>query len=147
MNEILILLSMVPSIEAMWVSVYFLCSKQEFLLPFTIILNFISVLIFLKIIDAALLPEKIEKFLERRLNKKIIIFEKWFQRYGTIVLIVLIAMPFSGVGSFTGALIGRVFELNKKRLYLSVFLGISLSLLPSFIIAHSIHNYLGISCV
>lgn len=147
MNEVIVFLAMVPGIEAMWASVYFLCSKQEFLLPLAIILNFVSVFIFLKIIDKALLPERIEKFLERRLNKKIIKFEGWFQRYGSIVLIALIALPFSGIGSFTGALIGRVFELNKKKLYLSVLIGIALSLLPAFIIAHGIHNYLGISCI
>ena len=138
---------MVPGIEAMWTSVYFLCSSQFLLLPFTVIMNFIAVIIFIKIVDMALLPERIEKFLEKRLNKKIIKFERWFQSYGSIVIVAAIALPFSGVGSFTGAIIGRIFGLDKKKLHLAVFLGIVLSVLPAFIIAHSINNYLGITCL
>src|SRR3989344_6541655 len=145
MNEFVLLLSMIPGIEAMWASAYFICSSQFVLVPITVALNFFAVFVFLRLIDRALLPERIERFLQKRLDSKVRTFERWFQGYGMIVLIALVALPFSGIGSFTGALIGRVFGLSERKVFLSEFLGIALSLGPAFLIAHGVHNIFGIS--
>jgi uncharacterized membrane protein len=135
MNEIImVLLSMVPGIEAMWSSAYFFCAGQLFYLPLCILLNFSGVVVFIKIMDREMLPERIEKFLEKRRQKTAKRIESWFGRYGNIALFLLIAFPLTGIGSYTGAFIGRIFELKGAKFYLMILLAISFSLVFGFFI-------------
>jgi uncharacterized membrane protein len=140
-----VLLSAVPGIEAMWASAYLICAGSAQLIPFTIIVNFVSVSIFIKIVDTIRLPVKVEGFIARRVNSRIKKFEKWFGRYGYVILFVLISLPFSGIGSFTGAFIGRVLGLRKHVFYLYIFLGIAFSVVFAFLIAYGI-DIIGIKC-
>ena len=134
MNEWILLLSMVPAIEAMGASVYFFCSGQLLYLPLCVLLNFLGVFVFIKAMDRGMLPQRVEKFLERRREKAAKRIEGWFGRYGNIALFFLIAMPLTGIGSYSGAFIGRVFELKGAKFYLMILLAISFSLVFGFLI-------------
>ena len=68
--DLSILLAAVPAVEAMWTSVYLICTQKAFLIPLAILINFLAVFVFVKALDRALLPQRIEKFLERRVSKK-----------------------------------------------------------------------------
>lgn len=134
MNEWIMLLSMVPAIEAMGASVYFFCSSQFIYLPLCILLNFIGVVVFIKILDREMLPQRVESFLEKRRQKAAKRIENWFGSYGNIALFFLIALPLTGIGSYTGAFIGRVFELKGARFYLMILVAISFSLVFGFLL-------------
>jgi uncharacterized membrane protein len=134
MNEWIILLSMVPGIEAMGASVYFFCSGQLLYLPLCIILNFLGVLVFIKAMDRGMLPQRVERFLERRRERAAKRIENWFGRYGNVALFFLISLPLTGVGSYTGSFIGRVFELKGARFYLMLLAAISFSVVFGFFI-------------
>jgi uncharacterized membrane protein len=134
MNEWIVLLSMVPGIEAMWSSAYFFCSGQPAYTILAILLNFASVVAFVKLLDMGMVPKRIEGFLEKRRKKAMERAEKWFKKYGNVVLFLLIAMPFTGVGSYTGSFIGRVFELKGLKFYLMVLSAISFSVAFGFLL-------------
>lgn len=136
---------MVPGIEARGASIYFLCSNQYVFIPLTIALNFFAILVFVYLLDSARIPGRIERFLENRAKKKAKLLEKWFSKYGNLAVFLLIALPSTGIGSFTGAFIGRVFELSGRKFYLVILLAIILSLIPSVLIAYGI-NIFGIKC-
>jgi uncharacterized membrane protein len=137
MNEWIVLLSMVPAIEAMGASIYFFCSGQLIYLPLCIILNFLGVAVFIKAIDRGMLPQRVGKFLERRREKAAKRIEGWFGKYGNAALFLLIAMPFTGIGSYSGAFIGRVFELKGVKFYLTILAAISFSLVFGFFIGRA----------
>ena len=134
MNEWIVLLSIVPGIEAMWSSAYFFCSGQPAYILLAILLNFAGVVAFVQLLDRGMVPKRIESFLERRRKKAMDMAEKWFMRYGNAVLFLLIAMPFTGIGSYTGSFIGRVFELKGARFYLMILAAISFSVIFGFLI-------------
>ena len=149
MNILFLLLSIVPAIEARGAAFYFICAGSEylaFILLAAVMLNFAAVIVFLKLLDRAMIPGRIERFLDNRVNKRIKRIESWFKRYGNLAIFLLIALPSTGIGSFTGAFIGRVFELRGKIFYLSVLAGIALSLVPAVLIAYGI-NILGVCSV
>jgi uncharacterized membrane protein len=81
-----------------------------------------------------MLPQRVEGFLEKRRQKAIKRIEGWFGKYGNIALFLLIALPFTGVGSYSGAFIGRVFDLKGAKFYLMILAAISFSLLFGFLI-------------
>ena len=145
MNLLFLLLSAVPAIEARGSSIYFLCSSQPMLVPLTVLINFLAVVAFIKILELGKVPNLIESFLERRAGKVFERVERWFERHGNLAVLLLIAIPSTGVGSFTGAFIGRSLGLRNRVFYLSIFLGITLSLAISFPIAYAL-NMLYITC-
>jgi uncharacterized membrane protein len=146
MDEIIaLILAIVPGIEAMWSSTYLICSNAINLIPFSILINFVGVVIFITIIDNFGLPKKLEHFLVKRAGNRISKFEKWFARYGYIILLLLVGLPLTGVGSYTGAFIGRTLGLRKHTLYIAVFLGIVISAMFAFLLAFGI-DLIGVKC-
>ncbi len=145
MELIFLLLSAVPGIEARGSSIYFLCSQNYAFIPLTVMINFIAILVFIRLLEMARVPRRVERFLERRAKKRVDFIEKLFEKYGNMAIFLLIALPSTGVGSFTGAFIGKVFELKGRLFYVSILLAIIFSLLPSLLIAYGI-NIIGIRC-
>jgi uncharacterized membrane protein len=146
MNEIIaLLLAAVPGIEAMWSSAYLICANAADLIPFSIAINFIAVLAFLWVIDRYGLPAKVEHLLAKRAGARIKKFEKWFARYGYVILLALIGLPLTGIGSYTGAFIGRTLGLKKHTLYATIFAGIVVSALFAFLIAFGV-DVIGVKC-
>lgn len=140
-----VLLSAVPGIEAMWTSVYLICSQNSYLIPLAVIINFISVSIFTKLLDASKIPKTVSNYLENKLNKKMKKIENLSNKYGSYAILILIGLPLSGIGSFSGAFIAKVLGINGGKLYIVIFLGIIMSLAPAFLISHGI-SILGIKC-
>lgn len=127
---------MVPGIEAMWSSSYFFYSSQLLYVPLCVLLNFLGVLAFVKILEKGMLPQRVERFLERRKEKAVKRIESWFQKYGNFALFFLIALPFTGIGSYTGAFVGRVFELKGMAFYLMILGSICLSVAFGYFIGY-----------
>jgi uncharacterized membrane protein len=138
-------LSIVPGLEARFSALLLLCQGHAWLIPLSVILNFAAVLLFVKLLDYSLLPKRVERFLEKRLEKRAEMIENWFEKYGSFFLFILIALPSTGVGSFTAAFIGSVFELRGWLFYISLFLGIIVSILPVLALIHGI-NFAGLGC-
>ena len=115
------------------------------LVPLTVILNFIAVAVFIRLLELGKVPNVLESFLERRAGKAFDRVERWFERHGNMAIFLLIALPSTGIGSFTGAFIGRTLGLRSRVFYFSVFFGIALSLVISFPIAYLL-NMLYITC-
>jgi len=145
MSLFFLLLSAVPAIEARGASIYFLCSGQWVFVPVTVAINFIAVLLFLKMLDMGRVPNRIESFFRRKAGRAFRRAEKLFERYGNIAIFLLIALPSTGIGSFTGAFIGRSLGLKGRVFYFSVFMGIVMSLAIAFPIAYML-NMLYITC-
>jgi uncharacterized membrane protein len=142
---IFLLLSMIPAIEARGATVYFVCSNQVIFIPAVIVLNFIGVLFFLFIIDRVSIPKKINMWLKRNLNKKKQKADSWFAKYGNLFIFLLVGLPSTGIGSYSGALLGRIFGLRGKVFYLTLIGGIIISLLPAVVLGLGI-NLLGFTC-
>ncbi len=145
MSEYSVFLSLVPGIEAMWTSAYLICSSRYSLIPLAVVLNFISVFVFIKLLDASKLPSIVNKFLEQKIYKKMNKLENWFNKYGSYAILLLISLPLSGIGSFSGAFIAKVFGISGFKLYSIIFISILLSLVPAFLISYGI-NIIGITC-
>ena len=50
-------------------------------------------------------------------------FRKFIERYGSLALLVLIAIPFTGMGCWLGAMLARIMHLDKKRAAVGIFIG------------------------
>jgi len=144
-ETISVLLAAVPGIEAMWASAYLICAGALALVPLAILINFAAVVIFVHVVERVGLPARLERFLEHRVNSRVKRFEAWFSRYGYAVILVLVALPLSGIGSYTGAFIGRTLGLRRPVFYVCIFLGIVVSVLFAFLIAYGI-NVIGVTC-
>lgn len=129
-----LLLSIIPGIEARGTSLYLLCSQNLSLIPFAVVLNFIGVFVFLKLLEKLLIPTRIENFLKRKTHGKIKKAEKLFEKYGDFAIFLLISIPSTGIGAYSGAFLGKVLGLKGWVFYLAIFLGILFSLLPLILV-------------
>lgn len=145
MDLIFLIISAVPGLEARASTVYFVCSNSYYLIPVAIIINFIAVIVFIKLMDKFGLPFALERFLKKRLSKKMDKIENWFRKYGDVAIFLLIALPASGVGSYSGAFLGRIFGLKGKKFYLSILLAIAASIIPALFLGYGI-TMLDIKC-
>ena len=50
-------------------------------------------------------------------------FRKYIEQYGSLALLVLIAIPFTGMGCWLGAMLARIMKLNKHRAAICIFIG------------------------
>ena len=50
-------------------------------------------------------------------------FRKYIERYGSLALLVLIAIPFTGMGCWLGAALARIMKLNKLKAAVCIFIG------------------------
>ena len=48
--------------------------------------------------------------------------KKYMDRYGCLALLVLIALPFTGLGCFFGAVLARIMHLDKNRSAVCIFI-------------------------
>lgn len=146
MNELIsILIAAVPGVEAMWASAYMLCNNTPLLIPLAIFMNFLGVVVFITLVEHWKMPDRVESFFRKRSKNALLRFEKWFTGYGFFVLFVLIALPFTGIGSYTGAFIGRTLGLRRIKLYAVVLCGIALSVVFAYMISYGV-DLIGFHC-
>ena len=48
---------------------------------------------------------------------------KYVERYGSWALLVIIAIPFTGMGCWLGAMVARIMRLDKNRAAIGIFIG------------------------
>ena len=48
---------------------------------------------------------------------------KYIDRYGCVALLMIIAIPFTGMGCWLGAIVARVMKLNKLKSAICIFIG------------------------
>ncbi|MBS3056770.1 MAG: hypothetical protein J4473_05040 [Candidatus Aenigmarchaeota archaeon] len=144
-NVVFLLSSMVPAFEARGASLFFICTKQIEFVVISIILNFIGVIIFLKIMDATMLPEKLNSYIQSKNSKIMKRIEPWFEKHGNFALFLLLALPGTGIGSYTAGFIGKFFRTNTTLFYVLLFSAIIISVLPSFFVIYGVH-ILGLGC-
>jgi uncharacterized membrane protein len=142
---IYLLLSMVPAIEARGSTIFLVCSNQWMLIPIAVALNFFATLIFVYIVNKSSLPNRLNNFFKKRAEKRKEKADRLFAKYGNVAVFLLVGVPSTGIGSFTGALIGRMMGLKGKVFYLSILGGIIISLIPALLLGWGI-GMLGITC-
>ena len=49
--------------------------------------------------------------------------QKYVDRYGCLALLVIIAIPFTGMGCWLGAIVARIAHLNKIKAAICIFIG------------------------
>jgi len=140
-----LLLSFVPALEARVPTIYFVCSNQLLLIPVAVLLNFLGVVAFISIIDRTPLSEKVNNFMTKKTGSKRHKIKSWFDKYGNAAMFLMIGLPSTGVGSYTGAFLGRALGLKGVVFYLSVLAGILISIIPAILIGVGI-SVLGVVC-
>ena len=63
--------------------------------------------------------------------------QKFIKRYGCWALLVLIAVPFTGLGCWLGALIARTSHMNKGRAAVCIFIG---NLIATLLLTGCVHG-------
>ncbi len=145
---ILILLTFVPLFELRWSIPIGLFSKTiegipiigsmqgfglELWLVFLVcvganaVLGFLAYLFFDKIIFIFLKVPQLKKFYDKIIinsQKKV---EPLVEKYGLIGMSIFIAIPLPGSGTWTGALVGNLFNFGYKRFFIANLIGVILA--------------------
>jgi len=140
-----LLLALVPAIEARVPTIYFVCSGQWLLIPIAVLLNFFGTIVFVALIDRTSLSTRIHGFMTKKTGSKREKIKKLFDKYGSAGMFLLIGLPSTGVGSYSGAFLGRVLGLKGRIYYSSILLGILISLVPAILIGLGV-NVMGVTC-
>ena len=64
-------------------------------------------------------------------------FQKYLSRYGCWALLVLIAIPFTGMGCWLGAILARAMKLNKVKAAICIFIG---NLIAVIVMTGAVHG-------
>ena len=67
-------------------------------------------------------------------------FRKYLERYGSWALLVLIAIPFTGMGCWLGATLARIMHMDKNRAAIGIFIGNIIAVLVMNGCVHGIHT-------
>ena len=67
-------------------------------------------------------------------------FRKYLERYGSWALLVLIAIPFTGLGCWLGAMVARIMHMDKIRAAIGIFIGNLIAVLVMTGCVHGIHT-------
>lgn len=68
--------------------------------------------------------KKFFKMYTERVQKKASRFEKKYQKYGFIALVLFVAIPLPGTGAWTGSFISWALNLNRKKSIAAISLGV-----------------------
>ena len=67
-------------------------------------------------------------------------FRKYLERYGSWALLVLIAIPFTGMGCWLGSMVARIMHMDKNRAAIGIFIGNFIAVLVMTGCVHGIHT-------
>ena len=81
---------------------------------------------------------KIAKFLHKKANKN----KSKIEKYGYIGLVLLVGIPLPGTGAWTGCLVAGLLNMNRKKSFLAVVLGVLLASAIMMIFSYGILNNL-----
>ena len=67
-------------------------------------------------------------------------FRRYLERYGSWALLALIAIPFTGMGCWLGAMLARIMHMDGKRAAIGIFIGNVIAVLVMTGCVHGIHT-------
>lgn len=74
---------------------------------------------------------------KKKLAKKII----YMKKFSIIALILIIAIPISGSGTWSGVMIGELLNLNRKEIAISICIGSIISIFLSALFVYGVFNF------
>ncbi len=77
---------------------------------------------------------KVAKWLDKKANKN----KSKIEKYGYLGLVLFVGIPLPGTGAWTGCLIASVLEMDKKKSFFSVMLGVLMASIIMMIISYGI---------
>ena len=75
--------------------------------------------------------KKIAEFLDKKVTKR----KGQIEKYGYLGIVLFVGIPLPGTGAWTGSLIASVLEMDKKKTFLSVLLGVIMASIIMMIIS------------
>lgn len=96
------------------------------------------VLLFLDKILRWLEKYKVTKNFVKKLENKILSKKKQIEKYGYIGLILFVGIPLPGTGAWTGSALAVLLNMNKKKSFLYIILGIILASIIMSILSYGI---------
>lgn len=77
---------------------------------------------------------KISKWLNDKVDKN----KEKIEKYGYLGLVLFVGIPLPGTGAWTGCLIAGVLEMNKKKSFISIMLGILMASIIMMLLSYGI---------
>ena len=77
---------------------------------------------------------KLAKWLDKKANKN----KSKIEKYGYLGLVLFVGIPLPGTGAWTGCLAASVLEMDKKKSFFSVMLGVLMASIIMMIISYGI---------
>lgn len=77
---------------------------------------------------------KISKWLNDKVDKN----KEKIEKYGYLGLVLFVGIPLPGTGAWTGCLIAAVLEMNKKKSFISIMLGILMASIIMMLLSYGI---------
>lgn len=77
---------------------------------------------------------KISKWLNDKADKN----KEKIEKYGYLGLVLFVGIPLPGTGAWTGCLIAGVLEMNKKKSFISIMLGIAMASIIMMLLSYGI---------
>ena len=96
------------------------------------------VLLFLDKILRWLEKYKVTKNFVKKLENKILSKKKQIEKYGYIGLILFVGIPIPGTGAWTGSALAVLLNMNKKKSFVYIILGIILASIIMSILSYGI---------
>ena len=123
----LIFITFLPGIELRGsIPIAILYYKENVLLSFVIItlVNILLIpIVFLLWHYILILAEKIP-FIKRYIANIQGRASRFIDKYGFLGLMLFVAIPLPGTGAYTGAFVAEIFEMNKKKAFIAVAMGV-----------------------
>ncbi len=81
-----------------------------------------------------------KKIIDKTKNNVSIKFKKTKDKYGSIALIIFVAIPLPGSGAWSGAIAAKMFDINNKIAFISIAIGVMIAALFVGIFSYSIFS-------
>lgn len=98
------------------------------------------VLIFLEKILEFLEKFKLTKKIVKKLEKKILSKKKQIEKYGYLGLMLFVGIPLPGTGAWTGSALAVLLNLDKKKSFIYILLGVIMASIIMSIFSYGILN-------
>ena len=140
---IVFIISMLPILELRGGLIAAAILKMDFLPAYIIsmignILPIPIVLIFLEKIFEFLKKFKLTEKIITKIEKKILSKKNQIEKYGYLGLVLFAGIPLPGTGAWTGAGLAVLLNLNKKKSFIAIMLGIILASIIMSILSYGI---------
>ena len=102
------------------------------LLPIPFILIFLEII--LELFEKWSVTSKVVRWLEKKVNSK----REQIDKYGYLGLILFVGIPLPGTGAWTGSLLAIMLNLDKKKSFVCIIIGVILASIIMSIVSYGI---------